>query len=236
MPLFVVAFLVFLGYSFVPAAMPKLAAAIVGTLFCIGSFALIILVSSFIFNNIKYNALYGTLGNLLILLVNVYFFFILFFLGAELAFIANSFDALLLSHFIHSSSQLKSSFSKIWFTSTKGALKKYVRFYEKETVLFYKGESSTDVYYIFSGSAGVYLEEGSMLTVLEQGKIFGEMGHVLSEKRSATIKAHTDLSVLVIPHVLFQDISKYGPDADKKLIAFLSERLRNVNDKLNEEK
>jgi membrane protein len=236
LPLFAVALLVFLGYSFVPAAKPKWTAALAGTLFCIGAYTLVLLASSLIFNSENYDVLYGTLGTLLVLLVNVYFFFMLFFLGAEMVFIANSFDALLLSHFIHSSSQPKSSFGKLWFTSVKGSLKKYVRFYEKGTALFYKGENRSDVYYILSGSAGVYLEEGSMFTVIEQGKFFGEMGHVLSEKRSATIKAHTDLTVLVIPYVLFQEVSKYGSDADKKLIALLSERLRNVNEKLNMEK
>ncbi|MDR0316606.1 MAG: YihY/virulence factor BrkB family protein, partial [Treponema sp.] len=234
--LFVIALFVFLGYTFVPAVKPKLTAALVGTLFCIGSFTFILWTLSFIFDSEKYDILYGTLGNLLVLLVNVYFFFILFFLGAELTFTVNSFDTLLLSHFIHSSSQPKKSFAELWFTSTKGALKKYLRLYERGKVLFYKGEDSLMVYYILSGVAGVYLDESSLFAVIEQGEIFGEMGHVLSGKRSATVKAHTDMTVLAIPQLLFHDLSKYSPDANKKLITLLSERLRNTNEKLNEEK
>jgi membrane protein len=231
-PLIAITLLIFLGYFFVPANKPRPKDALMGTIFCIGSFALILLMSRIIFKSENYNVLYGTLGNLLILLVNVYFFFMLFYLGAELTFIANSFDALLLSRFIHSNSQSKKSFEKLWFTSTKGVLNKYVSFYEKEKVIFHKGEKSSEVYYILSGTAGVHLDGGSMLAVIEEGKFFGEMGHILSEGRSATIKAHTDLSALVIPYALFQDVSKYGPDADKKLIALLSERLHNANEKL----
>jgi hypothetical protein len=218
---------------FVPAKTPKKNAALIGTLFCLGSFAAIILASRFIFNSQKYNATYGTLGNLLLLLAVVYFFFILFFLGAELTVIIHSFDALLLSRFIQTNSDpKKNSIMKRWFTSTKGVLHKYVRFYEKDKVLFYKGEKSTEVYYILQGEASVYLDDSTMLTLIKQGKFFGEMGSVLAGGRSATIKAHSDLQVLMISPLLFQDVLKYSSDADHKIIEMLSERLRDVNEKL----
>jgi membrane protein len=178
----------------------------------------------------------GTLGNLLVLLVNVYFFFILFFLGAELTFIINSFDALLLSRFIQTGSiPEKKSFTKRLLTPTGASLKEYIRFYEKEEVVFSKGGTSREIYYVISGEAAVYLEEGAMIDLIEQGKFFGEMGHLLSEGRSATIKAHTDLKVLIIPPALFQEVLLHSKDADQKIITLLSERLRNINAKLSAE-
>ena len=235
-PLVMAGFLVFLGYTFVPAKAPKRGAALAGALFCTGLFSALIFLSRFIINEDRYGIIYGTLGNLLILLVNVYFFFILFFLGAELTFILNSFDALLLSRIIQNGPiHDKKSFTERWFAPTGVTLKKYIYSYEKEQVIFSKGGTTSEVYYIISGKAAVYLEEGAMIDLIEHGKFFGEMGHMLSEGRSATVKAHTDLQVLVIPPALFQEVLKYSKDADQKIITLLSERLRNINAKFSAE-
>jgi membrane protein len=233
-PLVMAGFLIYLGYTFVPAKTPRRSAALTGTIFCTGLFSALIFMSRFIINEERYGIIYGTLGNLLVLLVNVYFFFILFFLGAELTFILNSFDALLLSRFIQTGSMPeKKSFAKRWVTPTGAALKEYIRFYEKEEVVFSKGGTSSEIYYIISGEAAVYLDEGAMIDRIEHGKFFGEMGHLLSEGRSATVKAHTDLKVLIIPPALFQEVLKYSKDMDQKIITLLSERLRNLNAKFS---
>jgi len=235
-PLVIAGFFIFLGYTFVPAKAPRRSAALTGALFCTGLFSALIFLSRYIINEERYGIIYGTLGNLLILLVNVYFFFTLFFLGAELTFIINSFDALLLSRFIQTgSSPEKKSFTKRWFTPTSITLKEYIRSYVKEDVVFSKGGTGMEIYYIISGEAAVYLEEGVMVDRIEHGKFFGEMSHYLSESRSATVKAHTDLKVLVIPPALFQEVLKHSKDMDKKIITLLSERLRNVNAKLSSE-
>ncbi|WP_461257643.1 cyclic nucleotide-binding domain-containing protein, partial [Treponema sp. R80B11-R83G3] len=76
------------------------------------------------------------------------------------------------------------------------------------------------------------LDDANMVAQIKQGKFFGEMGSLLSGGRSATIKAHSDLQVLMIPFLLFQDVLKYSSDADQKVIEMLSERLRDVNEKL----
>jgi len=231
-PFVMAGILVFLGYTFVPARKPKRSASLIGTLFCIGLFTAMVVMSRFIIDVERYGVIYGTLGNLLILLVNVYFFFILFFLGAELTFIVNSFDALLLSRFIQTGSMPQKSFIKRWLTPTDVTLGKYIHTFAKEDVIFSKGDKSKEVYYITSGEAAVYLDENLMIDRIEHGKFFGEMGHLLSECRNATVKAYTDLKVLIIPPPLFQEILKYSKDADKRIITLLSERLRNIDAKL----
>ena len=173
------------------------------------------------------------MGSLLILLINVYIFFILFYVGAELAFIIDSLDALLLSRFIQAGSKSEKKLSgSQWFASVNGTLSKYIRSYEKGTVLFTRGEVSYEVYYVLSGEAAVYLDEDVMLALIEQGKLLGEMGYFLSESRSATVKAHTDLKVLAIPPLLFQEVLRFSHDADKRIITILSERLKKANEKL----
>ena len=232
-PFAVLGILIFFIFIVVPAKAPKKNAALAGTALCTGSFFAVISAQQLFFNSEKYSNTYGSLGNLLVLLAVVYFFFILFFLGAELTTIINSFDALLLSRFIKTSSDpKKTSIMKRWFASTRGVLQKYVRSYKKGEVLFVKGENSSDVYFILEGEAAVYLDGDTILALIKQGKFFGEMGNVLLAGRSATIKAHSDLRVLMIPPLLFQEVLKHSSDADQKVIEVLSERLRDVNEKL----
>jgi uncharacterized BrkB/YihY/UPF0761 family membrane protein len=232
-PLLMAGILIFLGYYFVPAKAPKRSAALIGTLFCIGLFSAFFLMPQFMFNTERYYFMYGTLGSLLILLFNVFFFFILFYLGAELTFIMDSLDAILLSRFIQAGSESeKKRFGTQWFATADGTLSKYIRSYEKGAALFFRGEASYEVYYILSGDAAVYLDEGVMLALIGQGKLLGEMGYFLSESRSATVKAHTDLKVLAIPPLLFQEVLRFSHDADKKVITILSERLKKANEKL----
>jgi membrane protein len=232
LPPAVLGLLIFGAYAFAPAAPPKKSAALKGTLFCVAAFTLLIIVTQHAFNPAKYNIIYGALGNLILLLADVYFFFTLFFVGAELTFIINAFDILLLSRFTQFHAAAGSGFERRFFLSTRGALRKYLRSYEPGETVFHKGEQSREVYYSIEGEAEVFLEEHTLLALIAPGRFFGEMGHLLSEGRTATIKAHTRLETLVIPPAIFQELLKHNPDADKQVIEILSQRLKNVNEKL----
>ncbi|MDR2519086.1 MAG: YihY/virulence factor BrkB family protein [Spirochaetaceae bacterium] len=232
LPPAVLALLVFGAYAFAPAVGPKKSAALKGTAFCAAAFTLLIFATRHLFNPAKYNIIYGALGNLIILLADVYFFFMFFFAGAEMAFIINSFDALRLSRFIQFHTGAGGGFEKRFFLSKRGAVAKYLRSYEAGETVFRKGDESREVYYSVDGEAEVYLEENTLLALIAPGRFFGEMGHLLSEGRSATIKAHTRLETLVIPPHIFQELLKHNPDADKQVIEILSQRLKNVNEKL----
>ncbi|MDR0563208.1 MAG: YihY/virulence factor BrkB family protein [Spirochaetaceae bacterium] len=234
-PLIVLGMFIFGVYMLVPALPPKRKAAFQGAIFCLVCNILILEGSRFMFNPAKYNIIYGTLGNLFILLADVYFFFIIFFWGAELTFVIHYFDALIISRFIKNHSEIapnKSRFERRFFMSTAGRLKTYLRTYPKGNAVFHKGDKTGEVYYILSGEAEVYLEETVMLTLIKPGNFFGEMGHLLAEGRSATIKAREELQVLVMPPDLFHEVLKNNTEADQKVIEILSQRLKDVNEKL----
>ena len=87
------------------------------------------------------------------------------------------------------------------------------------------------MYYIVSGKAGVYLDEEcrNRIALIDENHFFGEMEFIQSEGRSASIKAETDLSVLILSRPLFRSILKNDPDTNQNLILDLSERLRSTN-------
>jgi membrane protein len=92
--IFLLGLAVFLAYLFVPANSPRKFSAFKGTLFCILAYFCVAFFLGYLMDKAKYSLLYGALGNMIVLLVNVYFFFFFFFLGAQLAHVRDSFDSL----------------------------------------------------------------------------------------------------------------------------------------------
>jgi membrane protein len=80
----------FLVYIFAPANPPRKFSAFQGAFFSSLAFFCTITALGFIIDKARYNFLYGALGNMIIILVNVYFFFIFFFIGAQFAFVRDN--------------------------------------------------------------------------------------------------------------------------------------------------
>ena len=114
-------------------------------------------------------------------------------------------------------------------------LKKYARSYKEGEIVFTHDSFGQETFYILSGNAGVYIDKKcrKQIALVHKAHFFGEMASISSKKkRAASIKAETDLSVLIIPPALFQLILKIDPDTDRNLIKTLSERLQSVDEHL----
>ena len=228
------------AYRFFPANPPKVKTIIPGVLACIIFFRIFTAAFSLIINPDRYNLLYGTLGRLFLFLVNVYFFFVFFFFGAQLIHALSVSEALLFARFrqVHSMSLPSKSLFDRAFAALPGSLKKYVSFFKKDDTVFAMHSQGHEVYYILSGKAGVYLDsEGrSKVAVVDEMNFFGEMSSFASDSkggRAASIKAETDLSVLVLPPALFHAILQVDPNTDKSLIKTLSEHLKSANQQIS---
>jgi membrane protein len=243
LPLIGLGLLAFGAYCIVPISAPKGKSALAGTCVCIVLYGFISACFDLFMNPARYHLIYGTLGDLILLLAKVYFFFMLFFIGAQFAFVVEFFDAILFTKMRHTrTEQRKKVFfiDALLFMSVPFQLQKYLHRYKRGDVIFLKGEGSHDIYYILSGEAGIYLDsakttEKDRIASIVKGNFFGEMGYVLSNRRSATAKADTDLTVLTLPPALFNDILKIDQNADHKVIETLSERLKHTNEQLSKE-
>jgi len=182
----------------------------------------------------RYNFLYGTLGKLVTLLVQVFFFFMFFFICAQLASVLDSFDALLFIklHQVRIKKNHLGLMGKLFF-SAEGRLQKYFRSYPGGMTIFSREDAGVEVFYLLEGEVEVFMlseNSGEKPIVLNEGDFFGEMGYFLSENRSATTKARTDVSVLVLPPVLFDEMLKHDTVMDRTIIEHLSGRLKTMND------
>jgi len=259
--IFLLWFFSFLAYLLVPVNRPCKLSALQGAFICTIAYSCVSLFLDFILNISKYNFLYGTLGTLVVSLVNVYFFFNFFLMGAQFAFVTDSFDALFFSKLRQlivtpaEETKIKKSppkriISRLlynFFYPYNGRMTRYLRRFEKGMIIFKQGDLGEDIFYLLDGEVEVLLSApqddspvqldrpamlGRPVSVIKAGSFFGEMGHLLSEERSATIRAKTDVSVFVLPPHLFDAVLKSDTSLDRDIIENISHRLKKSNDRI----
>jgi len=236
----------YFAYRLIPANPPRRISALEGAVFCAIFSEIMSLILRILLGQSMYNFLYGTLGNLITLLINVYFFFLFFLMGGQFAYVSDYFDTFLFIRMrrarIRSANKGGAKFFSVsgaidrLFFSIDGSLKKYYRFYKKGETVFFQKDKSDEIYYILEGevetlvlsSPGNYTLTGT----LGADSFFGEMGYMLSEERSATIRAKTDVSALALPPRVFEDILKHDPSLDRTLIENLYRSLKDKNEQI----
>jgi uncharacterized BrkB/YihY/UPF0761 family membrane protein len=97
----VAALLLFVHFTYlvIPSTRPRLKTATVAAMICVAAYLGFAGLLRFFVDSARYNLLYGVFGRLIIVLVNVYAFFTLYFCGCELAHVHDHFDALLFARF-----------------------------------------------------------------------------------------------------------------------------------------
>jgi len=242
--IFVFSFFSFLAYLLIPVNHPRKFSALQGVCIFAAAYACVSLFLDFILDISKYNFLYGALGGLVVLLVTVYFFFNFFLLGAQFAFVTDSFDMMFFSKLRQitvipsaENEAKKSALERIFlrllynlYFPHNEKMTKNLRRYEKGSIIISQGDAVDDIYYLLKGEVDVLLsssQKDTVIDIIKPGSFFGEMGHLLSEKRNATIRAKTDVSVYVLPPHLFNAVLKYDINLDRDIIEHISRRLKN---------
>ena len=85
----------------------------------------------------------------------------------------------------------------------------------KDDVIIRSGEIASEIFFIKSGKVGIWeTNEKIKLAVMKEGTFFGEIGLLLSEKRTATVKAETICHFEVLSK---QDFNSFIGDFPKEL-------------------
>ena len=234
-----VALFVFTGWSYmaIPAKRPNPKAAWGSAALCFVFLLLVTEVFSLFISAARYELLYGVLGNLILLLVNVFAFFSLYFYFAELVYVADQFDALLFGRF-HRLARTRragggvSRLERALFMEPARLLHSYGRTLRKGEVLFSAGDRERSAYFVYYGGIGIYIPSSgleSSIASMGPGEVFGEMAYILGEDRTATARAEEESAVLELPPSIFEQYLASYPDAARNLIGSLSERLRTTD-------
>ena len=100
------------------------------------------------------------------------------------------------------------------------------------TMLTRVGEPGEEFFFILDGSAMVDVTRRKRIR-LGPGEFFGEMSLLDGEPRSATVRAETDMRLLVILRRNFQSLLTEVPELTRSILVVLSRRLREIERALN---
>ncbi len=105
--------------------------------------------------------------------------------------------------------------------------------FKKGEIIFKEGEWQMSMYSVTSGKVGIYSQYGKekeqLLTELEKGKFFGEMGLIEARPRSATAVALEDTEVEIIDSENLSDCFKNDPEKVVAVLINMTSRLRELS-------
>lgn len=101
--------------------------------------------------------------------------------------------------------------------------------FSQGSVLINEGETASTMFILLSGKLGVFKGDMKISEFNEKGVIVGEMSSLLSEKRTATIKALEDCLVMELKAGIDELLSDY-PEIAKKIMINLAQRLKKTTD------
>lgn len=227
----------FFVYLLIPFKPPRKSSAFKGALFCTLAYLITVFILGIVLNRTRYNFLYGTIGNLIIILINVYFFFTFFFIGAQLAFVLDFFDILLFSRLIKYKKMVSvkrkpaAYYLLIKFLSfSETRLNAFIRNFKKDEVVFSYINTMNDIFYILEGEVEILIlsSDGNeeFAGILKADSIFSETDYILSRNQSVIVRAKTDVSLFMIPHNMLDAILKHDTKTDSVLISHIFNRYK----------
>ena len=180
-----------------------------------------------IFLNVnRYNMIYGVLSNIIVLLLEVFFFFVIFLSFAEFVFVSQYFDTLLLSEIYRlpdrDETGLISTLRRLLFIRPDYLLKsdENVMYMKKGDPIYSSGEDGKFMYYIVSGT--VKLLKKNNIAFVDSGSFFGEEAILMDGIRKEDAIAHTDLKMIKINEGKFYSILQKNPKVASKAMAKIS--------------
>lgn len=109
---------------------------------------------------------------------------------------------------------------------------------KSKTVVFRQGEPSEDLYLILDGSVSVIVDDSEdpdqemVVSYLNPGEFFGEMGLFGEETRTANLITRTPCEFAKISYEDFHSVRERFPDVLYALTAQIGQRLKNTTRKL----
>ena len=234
-PVLILFVTIFAAYALLPRRRPGVKASFFAALYFIVAFLLLKFFFSGIISSVNFNLAYGIIGSLVILLIWVYLVCLLFFFYAEYAYVTENTDVLVMDKiFSHQMDQSK-IVEEYLFNKSRRIIDAYSRFYHKGEKIFSQGDEPDKIYYVKEGHVDIIKnEDGEDVKVgrIDAGNVFGEMGYLLEQNRTADAVCAEDTSVLEITPEIFEELMAINSSLSRKVIETLSGRLNETNKKL----
>ena len=106
--------------------------------------------------------------------------------------------------------------------------------YKSGQYIFKAGDKGKEIFLLMSGDVGIFLPTNDTKDPnfkVGENEVFGEMGVIDSQLRTASAKAHTDVNLLFVSKEDFDKKIAEGDIVVRGVIAVLSDRLRQLQKK-----
>ncbi len=104
-------------------------------------------------------------------------------------------------------------------------MEKYVVSYETGETIFFEGDDTQDIYVLVSGKLDILKGTKKIAEIIKEGAVFGEMSFLLGQKRTATVKAMTDVRAIRIPKDNVEHFLTEFPEVVTAVAKYLAKRL-----------
>src|SRR5574344_2354222 len=223
LPLFIIFVIVLLCYKEESGTKPSWGLCIVASAACTFSFWVFQRLMGLFINVNRYNLLYGVLSNVIVILLEVYFFFMMFLFFAQFIFVFQFFDELLLGELYvlpdRDDTHILATLKRILFINPDYLIRKDANVIklQKGQRIYSASDEGTNAYYIVHGN--VEIVRKNSISYLERGKFFGEEACILNEPRKDDAIAHTDVELVQISGKEFLSLLDKNPAVSRKALS-----------------
>lgn len=181
---------------------------------------------AFLQYNPEYGLTFGSLKAIFVLIAWVYYTFAVILFGTELLANIRRREALLLSRFFEDRKSDEAPFPVV--------PSRFIRSHEPGEVIFEEGSQGREMFYIVSGSVRIF-KKGHLLKEMVAGDYFGEMAMLIQAPRTAqAVAAATDTRLVAISESNLETILRENPTIVVSFLKEMSNRLRSVNEKVDD--
>lgn len=213
------------AYKIGSGTKPKTRLCIVSALLCTVTFYIAITIISVFMNRANYNTIYGVLGNIIILLFEVYIFFNLFMVFAQMIFTVQFFHSNLLSELYLLPEKNPKNLDDIlrraiFITPSALMTQKNMEIFNPGQEIFKNGETVDSVYYLVSGT--IQEERNDSVKTRSAGSFFGDLDFMIDANHRSAATAISECKVIKIPGDDFSELLDKNPKAAVKAMSKLS--------------
>lgn len=223
--------IVLLAYRYASETKPRAKLCAACSALCTLSFFTAAKLTNEFLNIANYNIIYGVLSGVMIFLFQTYIFFTLFFIFAQVVYIVQFFDPLLLSELYllpdRDDTKLNSIVKRTLFITPSAIMNKNnVENYKAGSIIYAKNDRSDDSYYVVSGA--VRINRNGNLSYCDTGSFFGEETCILDQVRTSEAKAETDCKLMKISAEEFRSLLEINHKTAEKALSHISEYVSHV--------
>ncbi|HAH63548.1 MAG TPA: hypothetical protein DCL73_15790 [Treponema sp.] len=220
-----------LSYRFAAGTKPEMKLCVVCSAGCTVTFFIISKFMNIFLNVENYNLIYGVLSNVMILLFEVYIFFTLFFTCAQIIYVFQFFDSLILGELYllpeRDDTAILSVIKRVLFIKPATLMKKDdVIAVKSGDIIYSKNDATDECYYVLSGT--VVLCRNDNFTYYDKGSFFGEQACILNKPRAGEAKAQTDCELIRIQAASFRALLENDARAAEKALSQVSDYVARV--------